>query len=276
MKLTHTLNFIVFLLLSSFSWAGQVPPLLISQDKIKKAFGRIEGSFVIITRSTGAMICFNPQGCLEKLPPFSTFKIWNTLFGIETGLITSVDDPFYTWDGETRFIPEWNKDLTFREAFRVSCVPAFRELARKIGEEKMQLWIEKIHYGDCDISLGIDCFWLPKAGEKSILISPLEQAELILSLVSKKLPISPKSLEMLEEVMQINDEEYASLYGKTGSGMDENEKFNLGWFVGYLKRNREIHAFASVVKGPGLTGKDARTVVETIFKNSISGHDDFQ
>lgn len=276
MKRITLLNITVFLLISSFTWANQVPPLLISQEKIKSAFGRTEGSFVIITRSSGAMICFNPKGCLEKLPPCSTFKIWNALFGMETGLITSVDDAFYKWDGETRFIPEWNKDLTLREAFKVSCVPAFQELARKIGPEKMKLWIEKIHYGDCDISSGVDLFWLPQKGRKSLLITPLQQAELILNLVSKKLPFSPKSLEWLEEIMQINDEEYSSLYGKTGTGVDENEKINLGWFVGYLKRNREIHAFACVVKGSGLTGKDARAVVKTIFKNSISGHDDFQ
>ncbi len=275
MKRINSLNLIIFLFITSLAWAKQVPPLLISQDKIKKIFGRTEGSFVIITRSTGAMICFNPKGCLEKLPPFSTFKIWNTLFGIETGIITSVDDSFYKWDGKTRFIPEWNKDLTLREAFKVSCVPAFQELARKIGKDKMQLWIGKIHYGNCDISLGTDRFWLPKAGEKSIRITPLEQAELLLSLVSKKLPISSKALEMLESIMQVDEEEFDSLYGKTGTGVDENEKPDLGWFVGYLKLNREIHAFACVVKGPGLMGKDARAVVETIFKNSISGYDNY-
>ena len=270
MKYSFVLKLFVLFFVTSLCRADQRSPFLVTQDLIKKAFNRTEGCFIMITRSTGNMICFNPQGCLEKLPPFSTFKIWNTLIGFETGLLEKADDPFYKWDGETRFIPEWNKDLTLREAFTVSCVPAFQELARQIGEEKMQFWINKLNYGDHDISLGIDRFWIPKPGEKSILISPLQQAELILTLASGNLPISKQSEELLETLMLVREDEEFSLYGKTGSGIDENGKFNLGWFVGYLKRNRNIHAFACVVKGPDRKGKDAREIVETVFKKAVA------
>ena len=53
--------------------------------------------------------------------------------------ISSPEEAFYKWDRAIRFIPEWNKDMTLKEAFRVSCVPAFQNLARKIGPERMQL-----------------------------------------------------------------------------------------------------------------------------------------
>ena len=48
----------------------------------------------------------------------------------------------------------------------------FQELARKLGAGRMQEWIDTIGYGDRDTSAGVDLFWLPAPGHKSILISP--------------------------------------------------------------------------------------------------------
>lgn len=59
------------------------------------------------------------------------------------------------------------------------CVPAFQALARQIGPERMQSWIAKLGYGDRDTSAGIDVFWLPAKGRNTILISPVEQAQLM-------------------------------------------------------------------------------------------------
>ena len=104
---------------------------------------------------------------------------YTTLVGIEYGLIRSANDTFYKWDSIPRFFPGWNKDLNLKEAFKVSCVPAYQNLAVKIGNENMKKWIELLNYGDKDLSSGIDDFWLPREGKKSIKISPLEQAMLI-------------------------------------------------------------------------------------------------
>ena len=198
------------------------------------------------------------------MPPCSTFKIWNTLIGLENGLISATDDEFYKWDGKKRFLPEWNKDLTLKEAFRVSCVPAFQNLARKIGPGIMQAWIDKISYGDRNISSGIDIFWLPAPGRKTILISPEEQAKLICKLVSGKLPFSEKSLAVLNEIMIIKKTPLGILYGKTGTG----EKYTLGWFVGYLESNGKKYSFACVVKGEKVMGKDSLAIIRTIFEEN--------
>lgn len=214
--------------------------------------------------SSGECVRFNPVGCSEKLPPCSTFKIWNTLIALENGLIASPGDPFYKWDGEIRSIPDWNRDLNLKEAFRVSCVPAFQDLARKIGPERMKDWIGKIGYGDQDISAGIDVFWLPAAGRKTILISPEEQARLIVSLVTGKLPFSGKSLSVLKEIMIVKKTDHGILYGKTGSAVNDSGRYVMGWFVGYVENNGETYAFSCAVKGENLMGKDARSIVENI------------
>jgi beta-lactamase class D len=86
-------------------------------------------------------------------------------------LIEGPDDPWYQWDGVHRDIDGWNQDLTLRKAFRVSAVPAFQILARQIGPERMQKYIDQMEYGSKDISAGVDIFWLPRPEKISIMIS---------------------------------------------------------------------------------------------------------
>jgi beta-lactamase class D len=187
-------------------------------------------------------------------------------------LISTAADSFYKWDGEIRFLPAWNKDLTLKEAFGVSCVPAFQNLARKIGPEKMQKWLDTINYGDRDISSGIDIFWLPRDGKKSILISPEEQAQLIRKLVTGKLPFSENARNVLKEIMITKKTIKGTLYGKTGSGstIGGDPKQSIGWFVGYVECSKKTYAFACLVKAENVTGKDARDIIESILvKNNL-------
>lgn len=263
----HSFILMITALLTSASFAdSNIFP--ISEKSVQEVFGDRNGTFVIIDCSSEANSIFHPEISKERLPPCSTFKIWNTLIGLENGIISSPEEAFYKWDGETRFIPEWNRDMTLKEAFRVSCVPAFQNLARKIGAEKMRLWIDKINYGNCDTSSGIDVFWLPAKGRKTLLISPEEQSKMIYMLVNGKLPFSEKAQAALKDIMTIRKTENGIFYGKTGSGTDDTGKFNLGWFVGYVESKGKTYAFACAIKGEALTGKDARAMVETILEKN--------
>jgi len=243
---------------------GQTLP--IADSIIRNAFAGREGALVIIDGSSGAISNLRPNTAAERVAPCSTFKIWNALIGIETGIIASADEAFYRWDGQTLAIPAWNKDLTFKEAFQASCVPAFQALARQIGPERMQSWIEKLGYGDRDTSAGIDVFWLPAKGRKTILISPVEQAQLMHRLVAGKLPFSRTSLTVLKEMMLVRKTDNGVLFGKTGSGADDRGTFVVGWFVGYVESNEKTYAFACTAQGEGIMSKDARAIVEAVLE----------
>ena len=238
----------------------------ISSAVLGAALGDRAGAVVVIDCRTGQVHESDPGAAAEKLPPCSTFKIWNTLIGLESGIVKDPDAPFYQWDGETRFLPDWNKDLTLAEAFRVSCVPAFQQLARQLGKDRMQAGVDKIGYGDRDISAGIDVFWLPAKDRKTILITPRQQADLMAKLATRKLPFSAKSMDTLKEIMRVKASGQGTLFGKTGSGADTAGKYNLGWFVGYVDGADGGHAFACMLKGDGISGKDARALVEKIFE----------
>jgi len=239
--------------------------LTVPTDAVTRAFDGHPGAFVLIEAATGDTFRSDPSACAEKLPPCSTFKIWNTAIGLETGKIAGPDELFWKWDGQKRWLDAWNADQTLRSAFAVSCVPAYQNLARNIGREQMTHWIQKLHYGDENISSGLDVFWLPAEGRQPLLISPDEQAEMIRRLVTGQTGISAKTLAVLKDIMQVRKTERGTLYGKTGSS-GGNLNPPIGWFVGYAESGGKSYAFATLLKGANLTGKDARAATERILE----------
>jgi len=234
------------------------------QEALRTAFGPREGCFVFTDCATGETIRQEPAMAARPFPPCSTFKIWNAAIGLEEGILSRADEPFYQWDGVKRFIPEWNRDLTLREAFAASCVPAFQQLARKIGEPAMKRWIEKLGYGDGNTAAGLDVFWLPGEGRKPILISPDAQVALLRRLLAGELPFSRHTRTVLKEIMRVSEGEHGTLYGKTGTGGDGKER--VGWFVGYVESGQKTFAFAALLRGPEITGRDARAVAEEFLR----------
>jgi beta-lactamase class D len=231
---------------------------------IAKAFGDRNGALVLIDCASGEIQQFHPKLCATKLAPCSTFKIWNTVIGLETALLTDADQPFWKWDGTKRSIEAWNHDLTLRQAYAASCVPAYQTLARRIGAERMNHWLKKLGYGDEDTSSGIDVFWLPAHDRKPLLVSANEQAQFMYRLTKNDVPFSPKTLTILKDIMTVKTTARGTLYGKTGtSGKDATPE--IGWFVGYVVSGKETLAFACLLHGPKAAGKDARTVVEQVL-----------
>ena len=237
----------------------------ISESMAKDTFGDLSGALVVIECSSGRTTTYRPDVAQIPLPPCSTFKIVNALIGLEEDIISSPDAQFYKWDGVERSSPAWNHDLTLQEAFQASCVPAFQNLARQTGPERMQRWIDKIGYGNRDISAGIDVFWLPSKGRDTIMISPAQQAELMRCIVSGEAPFSKASLATLKKLMCIKKTDRGVLYGKTGSGGDDEGTFVLGWFVGFVESDGKTYAFACVAQGENVMSKNARAIVESVF-----------
>lgn len=225
-------------------------------------------ALVMYNRATRKTTNINPTRSSRRLPPCSTFKIYNTLIGLELGLLKGADEPWYKWDGVNRDIEGWNRDLTLREAFQASAVPAFQILARQIGFERMKGYVDRISYGSMDIASGIDIFWLPRAGKTSIMISADEQVALLNNLLDGKLPFSQKSISILKDIMQVYKTEKGTLYGKTGSGTGPDGKWNLGWFVGFLETNGTAYVFVcNITDGENPSGKVARAIVENVLKS---------
>ena len=69
-----------------------------------------KGTIVFLDLSSKKKIIYGSNLANIRTTPCSTFKIWNTLIGIENNQINSENDSFYIWDGITRADTDWNKN----------------------------------------------------------------------------------------------------------------------------------------------------------------------
>jgi beta-lactamase class D len=204
-----------------------------------KEFG-VEGSILIYDQSRNKFYEHNAARNSRAFVPASTFKIFNTLVALETGVIRD-DVTVLTWDGIKRQIDPWNRDTNLRQAFKDSTVWFYQVLARKIGQERMQKFINQAGYGNGQIGAPekIDRFWL----DGPLQITPKQQIEFLQKLSSGKLPFSQRSLNLLKDIMIIEQTPNYMLRGKTG--WIDNTNPNIGWFVGYLEQNNKVYFFAT-------------------------------
>ena len=132
------------------------------RDDLAKRFFDLgtTGTFVAYKVDDYLIIASDKVRSGEGKLPASTFKIPNSIIALETGVVEDPDKDVFKWDGVTRSIEAWNKDHTLRSAIAVSAVPVYQEIARRIGAERMQKYLDLFDYGNRDIGGGIDQFWL--------------------------------------------------------------------------------------------------------------------
>src|SRR5690606_159553 len=111
----------------------------------------VQGSLVFYDLENSKYYYYNEVRCAIPYTPASTFKIFNSLVGLETGI---VPDTSYViqWDGIQRgSYPPWHRDNSLKSAFKYSVVWYYQELARRVGEKEMQRLIDLNNYGNQNI-----------------------------------------------------------------------------------------------------------------------------
>ena len=184
---------------------------------------------------------YNKELALTQRSPCSTFKIISSLIGLENGIIDP-DNSVRPWSGEIFWNEDWNRDINFSDAFRTSCVWYFRQVTDDIGKVKMQNELNKLKYGNCDISdwegklntnnnnRALTGFWI----ESSLKISPKEQVEVMERIFGTDSTYSERTQNILKQVMLISEENNTeiSIYGKTGKA--EGIVVD-AWFTGFAE-----------------------------------------
>lgn len=244
--LTTGLSFFIIVLMSCS------PNSVTINNDLKKYFdeNKVEGCFGLMDNGTGQFTIYNLARYRDSsYLPASTFKIVNSLIGLQTGAISS-DSMVIQWDGVERR-PEWDKDLTMYEAFRVSSVPYYQEVARRIGKDSMEAKLDHIKYGaasDTDkvvIHSAIDTFWL----DNSLKISPDQQLGLVKQLYFNQLPFFNTYQEKVKHAMLFENNSNYQLSYKTGWGFRENGN-PVGWIVGWIEENRHPYFFVLNIESP--------------------------
>ena len=233
-------------------------------NDLKKYFdsAHVDGCFAMEDNATAEITVYNMKLDTQRILPASTFKIVNSLIGLQTSKILD-EKMIIKWDGVKRSNEDWNKDLTMEQAFKVSAVPYYQEVARRIGRDTMQLWIDSLHYGNMNISGPIDSFWL----NNTLKISPDEQLGLLYKLYFDKLPFDKRAQQIVRDVMLQENNTLYKLSYKTGWGFDEQNN-SVGWVVGWIEENRHVYFFVTLVKTPD-KNVDMKTVRMNITKGIL-------
>ena len=203
---------------------------------------RVKGGIALFDSASGELFASDPALARRPFRPASTFKVPHAAIALELGVLESPDSPM-PWDGEYSKVEEWNRDHTLRTAMQVSCLPCFRRLARSIGPEREQEWVQRLDYGNRDSSGPADLFWITG----KLRVSAVEQLDFLRRLDTGKLPVSPRTLDIVKDVIALDVGESYVLYGKTGLSGPPEADAEVGWFVGFVALDERSVYFATLV-----------------------------
>lgn len=220
----------------------------------------VTGSFLMYDLNKKEYLGYNLERTKQQFIPASTFKIFNSLAALETGVMP--DENFILkWDSINRSYPQWNNDQDMISAFRNSTVWFYQEIARRVGQDRMQHYIDTAGYGNKNISGGIDRFWL----DGELRISQYEQVEFLKKLYNNQLPFSQRSMDIVKNIMLQEDTLGYKLRMKTGWGNQDGKE--IGWLVGWFEVNNNVYFFAENIETPSPSAENFPAARKIITKN---------
>ncbi len=245
------------LLCYCFFMAGCSPNNVSEDNSFKKYFDSagVTGCFGFFDNGQGNFTIYNLRRFKDSVYlPASTFTLINSLIGIESGRINN-ENMVIKWDAVTRFYPgtdtafAWNKDLTMKEAFKTSAVPYFQEVARRIGKDTMQRWMDSLgfgqRYGKFTIKNNLDTFWL----DNSLKVTADEELGLVKKLYFDQLPFFKGTHQKIRNMMLEEDNANYKLSYADGWGFTENGHA-LGWLTGWIEENKHPYFFVLQIESP--------------------------
>jgi beta-lactamase class D len=201
----------------------------------------VEGAFVLLDTATDTWTIVHRGLAETPFIPCSTFKIPNTLIGLETGVITG-ERFALRWDGRRHEREAWNRDHDLASAMANSVVWFYQEVARRIGARRMAAWIARLGYGNRKSGV-IDRFWL----DGPLRISAVQQVEFLRGLHGGQLPVRRAHADLALRLIELERGPGWLLRGKTGGCRDRDR--SVGWLVGSTERGGRRWIYATILLG---------------------------
>lgn len=191
-----------------------------------------DACFIMRDNNHESVHYYNKQRCLQRILPASTFKVFISLVALETA-VAADDQLIIRWDSVKRK-PEWDKDLTMREALTASSEPYYKELIHRIGATRMQHYLDTTKYGNMKMAGKLDEIWV----NDSLLISADEAMGFMKKMYFAELPFSERSQRIVKTMMLREQTPNYNIYYKTGTGQ-VGDKFTR-WVVGFAERVEHV------------------------------------
>jgi beta-lactamase class D len=213
--------------------------------------------------------------CRQRFPACSTFKVPLAAIAFDTGLLKD-ENTTYKWDGVKGDREAINKDHSAKSWMSDSVAWYSQRLTTKLGEKKLQRYLDLFKYGNRDISAGLKNAWLipPGIDSKGLKISAYEQVDFMKQLWSSKLPVAKRVSKMTQDLTFLETTPAGFKFsGKTGSSANPTDpKAKFGWFVGHLKKENAEYIVVTnftdltppKVEGPG--GPRAKAITKILLE----------
>ena len=237
---------------------------IVSTD-LSAYFGDNAGTFVLYEQGKDQWTIYNEDMALSRVAPLSTWKIYDALLGLESGII-SPEASEMEWNGTSYWTDTWERDQNLDTAIRNSVNWYFHAIDRVAGMEQVKDFVEQIGYGNQNPGRNPENYWL----DSTLEISPVEQVEMLQKLYDNTFGFQPQNIEAVKQAILLETGEGYSVYGKTGTG--EKNGINVcGWFVGYIETEEGPCFFAALLEGDSdATGSQAVQVTGEILKDMLS------
>jgi bla regulator protein blaR1 len=240
----------------------------INEEDLSAYFQDYDGSFVLYDMQEDAYHIYDKDQSTLRVSPDSTYKIYSALFGLEENIITPEQNTI-EWDGTEHPYDQWNEDQNLETSLKRSVNWYFGQLDQKMGLDSIQSNLNQIHYGNQDVSGGLEQYWL----ESTLKISPVEQVELLQSLYNNSFDFQEAHIEAVKNALQMEEKNGATLYGKTGTGNVNGKDIN-GWFIGFVETETNTYFFATNIQDEDNASGSVATEITLAILNDKQIYDE--
>jgi len=244
---------------------------IFQQIDLSQHFKNVDGCFVLYDLKQESYQMYQPDQCHQRFSPCSTFKIPNSLIALETGVADdvqfklpwdSIRTPAQPWMFDREPFKYWLQDHTLQSAIKYSVVWYYQEIARRVGADRMNQYLQQINYGNNDASSAIDRFWL--CG--SLKISAKEQVDFLKKFYTHELSgFSAANMKAVKDIILYESVDNHRLYGKTGGGNCMPRKV-IGWYVGWVETDDNTYIFAMNMLADDFSAFDQNRRIEVTRK----------
>jgi beta-lactamase class D len=210
----------------------------------------VDGCFALLNNQMGDITVYNMKLDTQRVSAGTSFKIPETLIGIQTGKVINENTKLVNESSTT-------DNPSLKEAFSNSSVAFFRSLANGIGKDTLKFWLDSIGYGNKAINNLPDSILL----NNNLKISPDEQLGMLSKLYFEQLPFQKYAQEMVANMMLQKEDSLYKFSYTTGAATDEKDQ-HLGWNLGWIEENRHIYFFVTLIKTPDQSVDVKSTAIE--------------
>lgn len=219
-----------------------------------------DGSFALYDETEDKWIIYNEENVLTRVSPLSTWKIYDAVLGLESGVITPADTE-QSWDGTAYPFDAWEHDQNLNSAMEDSVNWYFQDMDRKVGSINVKAFLKRISYGNETMGEDLTSYWL----DSSLKVAPAEQVVLLRKLFRNEFGFKQENIEAVKDTLRLSSRSGATVYGKTGTARADGELVS-GWFVGAVEKTDGNCYFAVNIQGTaGASGSRAAKIAGDVL-----------